>query len=306
MTDIFEAVKKDIADEHAAIIQYLYHAYATPDEGIRGKLESIARDEMRHFKWLNEWLVKNGQKPTIERSSLVSTGTLKSLIEADIKAETDAINQYIEHKAMTNDKELISLIDRIIADEKSHRAEFEKILEELEAKSSAEADSSGYSGESPALSAHEAALLQQALEHEYTSLLQYLYHYFTTSSGDEYEDFSIDEMKHLGWFAEALAERGYQPLLEHKVGKIKTAPEDAAESDFSLEIEAIKKFSEAKEKIQDEEIKEIFELALEHENYHAFSLKNMLEKLQKSSGKKFTVGSLKDLKDKENGREETR
>ncbi|SHM77197.1 bacterioferritin [Caldanaerovirga acetigignens] len=299
MTEIFEAVRKDIADEHAAIIQYLYHAYSTPDEEIRGKLESIARDEMRHFKWLNEWLVKHGQKPAIERSSLVSTGTLKSLIEADIKAEIDAISQYIDHKAMTDDKELIALIDRIIADERSHRTEFEKLLEELESKASAESDNPSGPSEGPALGAHEAALLQQALEHEYTSLLQYLYHYFTTGGSDEYEDFSIDEMKHFGWFAEALAERGYQPLLEHKVGEVKTAPEDAAKSNLSLEEEAIRKFSEAREKIRDGEVKEIFELALEHENYHAFSLKKMLEKLEKASGKKFTVGSLKELKDKE-------
>ncbi|MCF6095456.1 hypothetical protein L1766_00305 [Thermovorax subterraneus] len=294
MTDIFEAVRKDIADEHAAIIQYLYHAYATSDEGIRGKLESIARDEMRHFKWLNEWLVKHGQKPAIDRSSLISTGSFKFLIEADIKAETDAINQYIEHKALTGDKELIALIDRIIADEKSHRSEFEKILEELNSKDEVESNSSSSPSESPTLSAHEAALLQQALEHEYTSILQYLYHYFTTGSSDEYEDFSIDEMKHFGWFAEALAERGYQPLLEHKVGQIKVDPEAAAKSDISLEEQAIKKFSEAKERIQDKEVKEIFELALEHENYHSYSLKKMLEKMQESSVRKFTVGSLKD------------
>ncbi|WP_187286575.1 hypothetical protein [Thermosediminibacter oceani] len=42
MADIIEAVKKDIEDEHAAIIQYLSHAYTSPDEELRGKLESIA------------------------------------------------------------------------------------------------------------------------------------------------------------------------------------------------------------------------------------------------------------------------
>ena len=67
MSDIYEAIIKDIEEEHAALIQYLYHAYATPDEELRGKLESIARDEMKHFKWLTEWLVKKGHKPTFDR-----------------------------------------------------------------------------------------------------------------------------------------------------------------------------------------------------------------------------------------------
>ncbi|MFO7152601.1 MAG: demethoxyubiquinone hydroxylase family protein [Bacillota bacterium] len=301
MGDIFEAVREDIAGEHSAIIQYLYHAYATSDEELRGKLESIARDEMRHFKWLNEWLVKNGQKPSIDRAPVISTGSLKSLIEADIKAEEDTIKQYIEHKAMTDDEELIALIDRIVADERSHREEFAKILEELESRDDAETGNPAEEKSGPQLAAHEAALLQQALEHEYTSLLQYLYHYFTTGGSDEYEDFSIDEMKHFGWFAEALAERGFQPLLEHRVEELKSDPESAAKSNLTLEEQAIKKFNEAREKIQDQEIKDIFDLALEHETYHAFSLKKELEKLKKLSGKRFTVGSLKD-----NGKEEKR
>lgn len=45
MSDIYEEIKRDIEEEHGAIIQYLYHAYATTDEELRGKLESIARDD---------------------------------------------------------------------------------------------------------------------------------------------------------------------------------------------------------------------------------------------------------------------
>ncbi|TYP48717.1 ferritin-like domain-containing protein [Thermosediminibacter litoriperuensis] len=295
MTDIIKAVKKDIEDEHAAIIQYLYHAYASPDEELRGKLESIARDEMRHFKWLSEWLVKSGHKPTLKRSEVISRGDLKSLIEADVKAEEEAIRQYIYHKTLTDDDELLTLFDRIIADEKSHWEEFFKILDELNAiPPGAEPLENQKPEESTSeLTESQAAILQQALEHEYTSILQYLYHHFTINSGEELEDFAIDEMKHMGWFAETLAEKGFQPELIHSAMESEAGPEQSVKSDLAREIDAIEKYSSAKDKFEDEEIRDLLDLAINHEKYHAESLKKMIEKYEKLSGKRFTIGSLR-------------
>ena len=72
----------------------------------------------------------------------------------------------------------------------------------------------------PGLTPAQAALLQESLEDEYTSVLQYLYRYFTSRDGDEFEDYAIDEMKHMGWFAEALADSNIQPKLTHVAREI--------------------------------------------------------------------------------------
>ena len=50
--DIIELLTKDLQDEHAAIIQYLTHAYAMGEGELACEIEAIAREEMRHFDWL--------------------------------------------------------------------------------------------------------------------------------------------------------------------------------------------------------------------------------------------------------------
>ncbi|WP_041423816.1 ferritin-like domain-containing protein [Thermosediminibacter oceani] len=82
------------------------------------------------------------------------------------------------------------------------------------------------------LTESQAAILQRALEHEYTSILQYLYHHFTINTGDELEDFAIDEMKHMGWFAETLAEKGFQPQLIHSPLESDAGPEQSIKATF--------------------------------------------------------------------------
>ncbi|MFY9501675.1 MAG: hypothetical protein WAQ23_10190, partial [bacterium] len=58
-------------------------------------------------------------------------GDLVSLLEADAAAEDETIKRYLYHKTLTDDEELLSLLDRIIADERSHYKEFLDMIEEL-------------------------------------------------------------------------------------------------------------------------------------------------------------------------------
>jgi len=41
----------DVALEHSAIVQYLYHIFLIADESITGEIEELAKEEMRHLKW---------------------------------------------------------------------------------------------------------------------------------------------------------------------------------------------------------------------------------------------------------------
>ncbi|MGB4482053.1 MAG: ferritin family protein, partial [bacterium] len=232
------------------------------------------------------------------RQGLVIEGDLVSLLEADAAAEDETIKRYLYHKTLTDDEELLSLLDRIIADERSHYKEFLDMIEELSTEAAeAETDSTEEEDTSdeespPGLTPAQAALLQESLEDEYTSVLQYLYRYFTSRDGDEFEDYAIDEMKHMGWFAEALADSNIQPKLTHVAREIDNH-EQALKIELSREEETIEKYSGARAKFADEEIKDLFELALSHEKYHADGLKREIVKQEKRSGKRFTIGSLR-------------
>jgi bacterioferritin len=63
-SDIVVLLNKDIEGEHAAIIQYLTHAYAMGEGELACEIEGIAREEMRHLDWLAETVTDLGGVPS--------------------------------------------------------------------------------------------------------------------------------------------------------------------------------------------------------------------------------------------------
>ena len=47
--DIVDLLNEDLQGEHAAIIQYLNHAYGMGEGEMACEIEAIAREEMRHL-----------------------------------------------------------------------------------------------------------------------------------------------------------------------------------------------------------------------------------------------------------------
>ena len=73
---IVAMLNKDLEGEHAAIIQYLVHAYAMGEGEMACEIEAIAREEMRHFDWLAETIVGLGGVPTIKRGNMRTGGDI--------------------------------------------------------------------------------------------------------------------------------------------------------------------------------------------------------------------------------------
>jgi len=67
-------LNEDIRGEHGAIILYLRTACALGEGAMAADIEEIARDEMRHPKWLAEEVVRLGGVPTVEREELGAAG----------------------------------------------------------------------------------------------------------------------------------------------------------------------------------------------------------------------------------------
>ncbi len=124
---ILRMLQDDIAGEHAAIMQYMQHVWRMGDAGgdIPCEVQEIARDEMRHFRWLCELVVDLGSDPTIERDIIYVNGSPPAdLMLLDIDAEDRAIAQYVEHERNIDDRRINRTINRILVDERAHREKF--------------------------------------------------------------------------------------------------------------------------------------------------------------------------------------
>ena len=66
---IVELLNADLRDEHAAIVQYLQHAYAIGEGEEAGEIEAIAREEMRHLDWLAEAIVERTESTSLPQDS---------------------------------------------------------------------------------------------------------------------------------------------------------------------------------------------------------------------------------------------
>jgi bacterioferritin len=120
-------LQDDLAGEHAAIIQYMQHVWRMGDAGgdIPCEVQEIARDEMRHFRWVAELVVDLGADPTIERDVIYINGSPPAdLMLLDVDAEDRAIAQYVAHTREIDDRRVTRVIDRILVDERAHREMF--------------------------------------------------------------------------------------------------------------------------------------------------------------------------------------
>jgi len=120
--DIVGLLNKDLEGEHAAIIQYLNHAYAIGEGEMACEIEAIAREEMRHLDWLAESIVSLGGTPSLVRSDMRMGGEpVASWMANDVLQEEDAIAMYEKHIKAIDDPKIKRLLERILSDEKSHR-----------------------------------------------------------------------------------------------------------------------------------------------------------------------------------------
>lgn len=301
---IVALLNEDIRGEHAAIIQYLLHAYAIGESDVACEIEAIAREEMRHLKWLAELVVELGGDPTMERGPVDTSGeTPAEWMARDIVAEEEAIALYQKHLALIENPEVRLLLERIVSDEEVHRAKFAALGEELAAEGRS-AVGAIRPEQATAGPSRTLEILLQGIQHEYTVILQYLYHAFTTSYceiADELEWQAINEMQHMGWFAEEMASRGAFPAMEHtpfdrsrdtsRMLEADIAAERAVTKDYNAQIEELKAAGEA-------DLAALLSRVRDHEVYHDALFSKMLKELgavpPKSAAPRpdWTVGSL--------------
>jgi bacterioferritin len=293
---VIEMLQADMRDEHAAIIQYLQHAYAIGEGEEACEIEAIARDEMRHFDWLAEAIVELGGKPDMTRGFVDLEGNGPGeWMGRDVQAEERAIAQYKAHIAAIDDPKIKRLLRRILHDEEAHRGDFTKLADEL-----VDAEAAGPLGARTGAGAPPRTLdiLQAGVQHEYSVILQYLYHSFVMPNCEvsrELEMQAINEMQHMGWLAEKVAEMGGHPLMEHTELALEGTPAEMLKADIAAEQAVTDDYTRQIGEIEDADLRDLLARIRDHEVYHDELFRDLLEEVKGKSGVGgFTVGSLMD------------
>ncbi|MCJ7668570.1 MAG: ferritin-like domain-containing protein [Anaerolineae bacterium] len=271
---------EDIKGEHMAIVQYLRHAYALGEGAMACEIEAIAREEMRHLDWLSEKIVELGGKPTLERAEIDLGGTAPGeWLRRDVKAEEDAIIMYKEHIEAIDDPEMKRLLRRILSDEEAHRAAFSHMVEKLER---------GKIAPEGTLLAEKRDktidMLNWGIRHEYTVILQYLYHSYLTPDEEvslELQDQAINETQHLGWLAEGMTETGGSPEIEETGVDRSEETVDMLQADVAVEREVTKEYTRQIKEVEDPGLKRLLTRIRDHEIYHDQLFTDLLEGLEK-------------------------
>ncbi|NPV08865.1 MAG: ferritin-like domain-containing protein [Anaerolineae bacterium] len=287
--EIIKMLYDDMRDEHGAIILYLQHAYLLGEGEEAAEIEQTARDEMRHFKWLAQAITQLGGEPILDRTEMELGG--KAPLEwmaRDIRAEEDAIAQYEAHKKAIDDPKIVALIDRILTDERAHLEVFTSFREKFGPGGELEGKPAGiYQGEG--LAAEVARVLDYATQHEYTVILQYLFHSFVTpdyEASRELETISINEMQHLGWFGELAAESGHFPLFARGLVHKGEATGDMLGADLEAEKSVAATYAEYADRLRNDEdqaeLVETLDRARENEEFHIHMFDLMLGRVREN------------------------
>ena len=270
---IVELLNEDIEGEHAAIIQYLVHAYSMGEGEMSCEIEAIAREEMRHLDWLAETIVELGGVPTLERGEMRTGGkAVTDWMKNDVLQEEDGINLYKEHIKAIDDPKIKRLLKRILSDEESHLGDFKHFIDK--AKKEKAEDLRGSRRD------EVTDILNWGIEHEYTVILQYMFQSYMATNAEtkkQLEDQAINEMQHLGWLAEEMVGGGSSPRVEHIKVNRSTKPADMLQDDIKIEKEVAAEYDRAAKKVKDPDLKALMLRLRDHEIYHVEVFSDLLK-----------------------------
>ena len=270
---IIELLNLDLQDEHGAIIQYLSHGYAMGEGEMACEIEGIARDEMRHLDWLAETIVELGGKPSLKRGTQNMTGkAVPDWMGNDVGLEAGAIKSYQEHIKAIDDPTIKRLLKRILSDEQSHRGKFERLI--AKAKKQGLKDLRGNRKDSV------AKTLDWGIGHEYTVVLQYMFHSHMTKNEEakkQLADQAINEMQHMGWLSEEMVSGGGNPTIEHTEPDQSTKTADMLKADIKIEKEVAAAYDKAAKEVDDAGLKELLIRIRDNEKYHIDVFNDLLK-----------------------------
>jgi bacterioferritin len=272
MTASAEAIaslKEDLALEHAAIVQYVINGVQLRDAAITDPVRRIAREEMWHFEWLTEAIRDRGGVQPMDRAQVFLSTSMADSMGQDVAAEDRALAHYARSLELIADEdpELTLLIERIMDDERHHRASFGRLHAEILAEGEAAYAPHAITG--PA----DIAVAGPTIGTEYTSVLQYLWNKYGCGDcemSEQYFEFAVEEMRHLGWaaaYVPGLADPVPPDVPVDRVRAVGTAGEARAAAE-SVETAAQAFYSAKVGEAASEALRDDLARALVQHDYH--------------------------------------
>ncbi len=131
---LLDVLNQSIARELQVSIQYMWHhvmAVGLESPAVKDIFRSIAIVEMKHAEQFAERLDYLGGVPTTKPDPIAEGGSLKQMIQADLKAEEEAITLYKEgiHLSIEDQDPVTRLLfEEILDAEEEHHKTFRDLL----------------------------------------------------------------------------------------------------------------------------------------------------------------------------------
>lgn len=307
--ELIQMLQAAAKDEHAALIQYLRHAYMMGEGELACEIEGIAREEMRHFWILSRWIVRLGGQPATQRGFTdLSGASAPEWMQRNVEAEDRAIAMYEAYLARITDPDLRADIEFILGDERRHHGDFAHFVDKTTLELQAAPVEAPVADVEPApgLDPVDQEALNWGVSHEYAAILQYLVHSFLMADRDEEISIqlkmqAINEMQHMGWFGEELVGAGSAMPLDHHPLTLPQSPEAMLEADVQLERDTAAMYEQFIATMVDPGAKGVVGDAKDQELYHESLFTRLTKRLAppsaaptaSSSTKVWTIGTLK-------------
>ena len=212
-----------------------------------------------------------------------SPGTAEQQLLKDVDLEQAAIDQYRAHIAMIDDEACVGCCRAFCKTSwctRSSSVAWPTRWPDEQAASDAEAE------EPAAPPAHLQEMLNKGVRHEYSVVLQYLYHSFVAEdceTAEELQNAAINEMQHLGWLAEHLAEEGGEPDFTHEELVLTRDPIANLEADIAIENQVTQMYTSQVPAAEDEGLKKLLTRIRDHEIYHEAVFSDLLAEAQEAA-----------------------
>jgi bacterioferritin len=239
---------------------------------------------MRHLDWLAETIVELGGTLSLERGKMIMEGkAVADWMRNDVRLEEGAVAHYKEHIKAIDDPKIKRLLQRILSDEEAHHGQFEHFVEKVQREGTKDLRGTRQD--------RTTQILNWGIGHEYTVILQYLFHSYMTPNKDvkrQMEDQAINEMQHLGWLAEKMVDRGGSPRIEHTEVDQSTRTADMLRADIKIEPEVATEYDHAAREVKDPGLKKLFLRMRDHEKYHTEVFSDLLKEEEQQTKERRT------------------
>ncbi len=206
---LIDMLNRDLADEHAAVLRYLIHAYQEgEDTPVGASLLSRSREEMWHMHWLGMIIGGLGGEPDFTIGPYPFDPTSRAtMLKSYIEYEEKLIPHYNIEAEKVDDPHIKRVLQREAWESAIHARRFHRLLDKL----SPEVADGLPEGDHELPAAFTDTLTKELLL-KYTEMLQHIRTSWVFQAEDalgwKIMDQAMEKMKHLAMFAEALAEDG--------------------------------------------------------------------------------------------------